>query len=130
MYEFNNNSKEAGNTPTDGSTSGFPSPAADYLAIGIDLNKLLIENPSSHFKAWLQEDDKKYLVIIDRSLPLKNNCRVVVWDNNQWFIKKFRIINNVIWFYPLKGDVKPILYNTDEPYTILGRISKLIWMNP
>jgi DNA polymerase V len=130
MYKFDHNSKEAGNTPTDGSTSGFPSPAADYLAIGIDLNKLLIENPSSHFKAWLQEDDKKYLVIIDRSLPLKNNCRVVIWDNNQWFIKKFRIINNVIWFYPLKGDVKPILYNADEPYTILGRISKLIWMNP
>ena len=51
MYTFKNNSKEAANTPTDGSTSGFPSPAADYLAVGIDLNKLLIENPSSHFKA-------------------------------------------------------------------------------
>lgn len=130
MYKFNLNSKEAGNTPTDGSTSGFPSPAADYLAIGIDLNKLLIENPSSHFKAWLQEDDKKYLVIIDRSLSLKNNCRVVIWDNNQWFIKKYKIINDGIWFYPLKGDAKPLLYNNDEPYTILGRISKLIWMNP
>ena len=79
MFKFNHNSQEAGNTPTDGSTSGFPSPAADYLAIGIDLNKLLIENPSSHFKAWLQEDEKKYLVIIDRSLPLKNNYRVVIW---------------------------------------------------
>ena len=79
MQTFHLNSEEAGNTPTDGSTSGFPSPAADYLAVGIDLNSLLIEHPSSHFKAWLQEAEKKYLVIIDRSLPLKNNYRVVIW---------------------------------------------------
>jgi DNA polymerase V len=130
MFKFNQNSKEAGNTPTDGSTSGFPSPAADYLAVGIDLNKLLIENPSSHFKALLFEQDKKYLVIIDRSLPLKNNCKVVIWDNNEWFIKVYRIIDKVIWFYPLKGDVKPVIFNIDEPYKILGRVSKLIWMNP
>ena len=44
MNDFNQNSKEAGNTPTDGSTSGFPSPAADYLAVKIDFNKVLINN--------------------------------------------------------------------------------------
>jgi len=130
MLNFNHNSEEAGNTPTDGSTSGFPSPAADYLAIGIDLNKLLIENPSSHFKAWLKDQDKKYLVIIDRSLPLKNNCKVVIWDNNEWFLKIYRTSNGVVWFYPLKGDVKPLKFNPDEPYQILGRVSKVIWMNP
>ena len=130
MQKFNLNSKEAGTTPVDGSTSGFPSPAADYLAVNLDMNKLLIENPSSHFKAWLQEDDRKYLAIIDRSLKLKNNCRVVIWNDNQWYIKKYRIINGAVWFYPLKGDLNPLRYNVDEPYTILGRISKLIWMNP
>jgi hypothetical protein len=65
MQKFNLNSEEAGNTPSDGRTSGFPSPAADYLAVGIDLNSLLIEHPSSHFKAWLKDGNKSYLVIVD-----------------------------------------------------------------
>lgn len=130
MNDFNQNSKEAGNTPTDGSTSGFPSPAADYLAVKIDFNKVLINNPSSFFNATLFEDGKELLVVVDKALPLKNNCKVVVWDNGNWHLKKYRLIDNKAWLYPLKGNEKPILYNSDEPFTILGRMSKLIWMNP
>ena len=130
MYKFDHNSKEAGNTPTDGSTSGFPSPAADYLAVGVDWNRILINNPSSSIVTTLSEGTKEYLVLVDRSLTLLHDCKVVIWDNNQWFLKTYKLINNQVWFYSLKGDVKPILYNTDEPYTLLGRMSKLIWMNP
>ena len=131
MFKFNHNSQEAGNTPTDGSTSGFPSPAADYLAIGIDLNKLLIENPSSHFKAWLNDEGKTYLIIVDRALSLKNGCKVVAWDNQQWHIKIYKIIKKEVWLFPFrKYEHQAIKLNADEPYTILGRVSKLIWMNP
>ena len=98
MQKFNLNSQEAGNTPTDGKTSGFPSPAADYLAVELDLNSLLIEHPSSHFKAWLQEEDKRYLIIVDRALNLKDGCKVVAWDNHQWHIKIYKVINKDIYF--------------------------------
>ena len=130
MLKYNLNTKEAGDTPTDGSTSGFPSPAADYLAVEIDLNKLLIEHPSSHFKTWLYEEDKKYLVIIDRALPLVDGCQVVAWENNTWYLKYYRIINKVVWLYAVKNNLPPIKLNIDEPYTLLGRVSKLILMNP
>ncbi len=130
MLRYDFNSYEAGETPTDGRTSGFPSPAADYLAVDIDLNQLLIEHPSSHFKTWLVEEDKKYLVIVDRALPLKDGCQVVAWENNTWYLKKYRLIKNVVWLYAVKDDMPPVKVNVDEPYTILGRVSKLIWMNP
>jgi DNA polymerase V len=131
MQKFNLNSEEAGNTPTDGKTSGFPSPAADYLAVGIDLNALLVEHPSSHFKAWLKDGSKSYLVIVDRALGLKDGCRVVAWENQQWYLKIYRMIKKEAWLYPVgKNEQLPIKINEDEPYTVLGRVSKLIWMNP
>ena len=55
---------------------------------------------------------------------------MVIWDNNEWFLKIYRNVNHEIWFYPLRGDLKPLKLNPDEPYQILGRVSKLIWMNP
>ncbi len=127
-YEYNSN--EAGDTPKDGSTSGFPSPAADYLAVGIDLNKLLIDNPSSHFKTWLVQDGKKYLVIVDRALPLEDGCQIVAWENNTWYLKRYRMIKKEVWLYAVNDDMPPVKVNSDEPYTILGRVSKLILMNP
>lgn len=130
MLNYNLNSEEAGDTPTDGRTSGFPSPAADYLAVEIDLNKLLIEHPASHFKTWLVEDGKQYLVIVDRALPLKDGCQVVAWENQTWYLKRYRMVKDVVWLHAIKDDMPPVKVNADEPYTILGRVSKLILMNP
>lgn len=130
VKEYINNTFEADSTPTDGSTSGFPSPAADYLAPGINLQELLIPNPSSSLFAWLKTDGKIWLAIVDRSLKLLDGCQVVAWENNQWYIKRFRKIKGEAWLYSLKGNDKPVLVNPDEPYQILGRISKLVWTNP
>ena len=128
--DYINNTREAGNTPTDGSTSGFPSPSADHLAPRIDMNELLSPHPSSAMFAWLKTEEKVWLAVMDRSLRLIDGCQVVAWDNNQWYLKRFRMINGQAWLYSLKGNDKPILVNPDEPYQILGRISKLVWTNP
>lgn len=129
-YSHKFNSQEASKTTTGGKTSGFPSPAADYLAKSIDLNELLIQNPSSIFFAWLKDGDKEFMAIVDRSLTVVDGCKVVAWDEGQWYLKKLRITNGQFWLFAIKGDAKPIYVNADEPYTILGRLSKLIWINP
>ena len=56
-------------------SAGFPSPAEDYIELGIDLNKYLIKNPISTFflrvsgnsmnNAGIYNND---LLIIDRSI--------------------------------------------------------------
>nr|WP_294901375.1 hypothetical protein [uncultured Pedobacter sp.] len=130
MQNFNLNSQEASKTPENGRTSGFPSPAADYLAVNIDLNELLIPNPASHIKAWLHLDEKKYLVIIDRALPLKDGCKVIVWENEQWCLKIYRISSKEIWLYSVKNKTAPIKLEQNEVHTLLGRVAKLILMNP
>ncbi|MDL2239463.1 peptidase S24, partial [Bacteroidales bacterium OttesenSCG-928-L14] len=44
-----NNINDEESQKISGKTSGFPSPAGDYLAIGIDLNKELIKQPAATF---------------------------------------------------------------------------------
>lgn len=130
MHNFKLNSQEASKTPENGRTSGFPSPAADYLAVNIDLNELLIPNPTSHIKAWLQIDKKKYLVIIDRALPLKDGCKVIFWENEQWCLKVYRNISKEIWLYSVKNKTEPVKLEQNEVHNLLGRVAKLILMNP
>ncbi len=72
------------------STSGFPSPAEDYLDIRIDLNKELIIHPSSTFflrakghsmtRSGINNGD---LLIVDRSLdPIPGNIVIALLDNS------------------------------------------------
>ena len=69
-------------------SAGFPSPANDYLDIGIDLNEHLIRHPISTFflrvsgdsmtNAGIQHGD---LLIVDRSLdPRPGNVVIAVLD--------------------------------------------------
>ena len=71
-------------TPT-----GFPSPADNYIDIGIDLNKQLIQNPASTFflrvsgnlmrNAGINNGD---LLIVDRSLdPIPGSIVIAIIDS-------------------------------------------------
>ena len=69
-------------------SAGFPSPAEDYIELGVDLNKYLIRNPISTFflrvsgnsmnNAGIYNND---LLIIDRSInPHPGNIVVALLD--------------------------------------------------
>tara|TARA_B100001250_G_C19333613_1_gene585801 strand:+ start:151 stop:615 length:465 start_codon:yes stop_codon:yes gene_type:complete len=69
-------------------SAGFPSPAEEYIELGIDLNKYLIKNPISTFflrvsgnsmnNAGIYDDD---LLIIDRSInPYPGHIVVAILD--------------------------------------------------
>ena len=94
-------------------TAGFPSPAEDYIELGIDLNKHLIKNPVSTFflrvsgnsmnKAGIYNND---LLIIDRSLTPKPDQIVVAILDGEFTLKRLIKDNNS---YYLKAD------NTNYP---------------
>ena len=80
-------------------SAGFPSPADDYIDLGIDLNMHLIENPSSTFflrvngesmtGAGIQNGD---LLIIDRSINARpGNIVIAILDGS--FTVKRLILN-------------------------------------
>ncbi len=69
-------------------SAGFPSPADDYLEVGIDLNKQLISHPASTFflrvsghsmnGAGINDGD---LLVVDRSLdPHPGNIVIAILD--------------------------------------------------
>ncbi|WP_269623135.1 LexA family protein [Prochlorococcus marinus] len=75
--------------------AGFPSPADDYIDIGIDLNEELIRHPSSTFflrvkgqsmsNAGILDGD---LLIVDRSLDPKPGRIVVAIIDGSFTLKK------------------------------------------
>ncbi len=76
-------------------SAGFPSPAEDYIEIGIDLNKYLIKNPISTFflrvngssmnNAGIYNND---LLIIDRSINPKPGHIVVALLDGEFTLKR------------------------------------------
>tara|TARA_B100000965_G_scaffold395202_1_gene408398 strand:- start:2888 stop:3325 length:438 start_codon:yes stop_codon:yes gene_type:complete len=107
------NEKEAPSTRlfplvTEKISAGFPSPAEDYIELGIDLNKYLIKNPVSTFflrvsgnsmnNAGIYNND---LLIIDRSLNPKPGHIVVAILDGEFTLK--RLIKEKNNYY-LKAD--------------------------
>lgn len=89
------NIEEEKGKPLSGKTSGFPSPAGDYLAIGIDLNRELIKQPAATFfgrakgkynsELGISEND---LLIIDKSLQPQNNNIVVCYIDGEFVLRR------------------------------------------
>ena len=93
---------------TENICAGFPSPAEDYIELGIDLNKYLIKNPISTFflrvsgnsmnNAGIYNND---LLIIDRSInPNPGHIVVALLDGEFTLKRLIKKENN----YYLKAD--------------------------
>ena len=75
--------------------AGFPSPADDYIDVGIDLNEVLIRHPSSTFflrvsgdsmvEAGIQDGD---LLVVDRSLDARPGQVVVAVLDGAFTLKR------------------------------------------
>ena len=89
-------------------SAGFPSPAEDYIELGIDLNKYLIKNPISTFflrvsgnsmnNAGIYNND---LLIIDRSINPNPGHIVVALLDGEFTLKRLIKENDN---YYLKAD--------------------------
>ena len=87
-----------------GVTTGFPSPANDYLDTKIDLNKQLIHHPSSTFflrvkghamtDSGIQNND---LLIIDRSLDPKPESIIAVAIEGLFTLRKLTRQNGKLY---------------------------------
>ena len=85
-------------------SAGFPSPAEDYLDLGIDLNEHLIENPISTFflkvsghsmnEAGIQDGD---LLIIDRSIDPQPGQVVIAIMDGEFTVKRLRLHENNLY---------------------------------
>ena len=111
-------------------SAGFPSPATDYVQDEIDLNSELIKNPPATFLIRVQGNsmtDHKItsgdLLVVDRSLNLKNDCIAIINCNNELVVKNIIKQNNN--FY-IKNKAEKILINENSDINIWGVVTYII----
>lgn len=109
---------------------GFPSPAQDFIEPGINLNELLISNPDSTFFGRVQGNsmiDDGYeegdVLVIDRSLPLTNNCAAVCCLDGQFTVKKVRKEKGRLFLVPANQNMKPIEVNREQTFIVWGVVT-------
>jgi DNA polymerase V len=111
-------------------SAGFPSPATDYVQDEIDLNSELIKNPPATFLIRVQGNsmnDHKItsgdLLVVDRSLNLKNDCIAIINFNNELVVKNIIKENNN--FY-IKNKLEKILISENSDVNVWGIVTYII----
>ena len=111
-------------------SAGFPSPATDYVQDEIDLNSELIKNPPATFLIRVQGNSMTEhkiingdLLVVDRSLNLKNDCIAIINFNNELVVKNIIKENNN--FY-IKNRAEKILINENSDMNIWGIVTYII----
>jgi DNA polymerase V len=111
-------------------SAGFPSPATDYVQDEIDLNSELIKNPPATFLIRVQGNSMTEhkitsgdLLVVDRSLNLKNDCIAIINFNNELVVKNIIRENNN--FY-IKNRTEKILINENSDVNVWGIVTYII----
>lgn len=114
-------------------TAGFPSPADDYAASGLDLNRELIKNPASTFYArvsglsmideGINDGD---LLVIDKSLEPYDGCLAVCYIDGEFTLKRFEKHKDYGMLIPANKEFKPIKVTAENDFCIWGIVTYLI----
>ncbi len=116
-----------------GLKAGFPSPAADFIEVNIDLVKELVKNPSSTFLGKVKGDSMEGvgigdgdILIIDKSLEFENNCIAVAYINGDFTIKRIKKEKNSLWLVPANENYKSVEIAINDEFAIWGLVTKII----
>jgi DNA polymerase V len=114
-------------------SAGFPSPAAEYLELTLDLNKELVNNPSSTFYgrvkgnsmigAGIHDGD---ILVIDKSLEPANNKKAVCFIDGEFTIKTLKVAKGEVWLKPENKDYAPIKITPENDFMVWGIVTHII----
>jgi DNA polymerase V len=113
-----------------GISAGFPSPAQDYIDLSLDLNKELIDNPSSTFfgrvrgnsmiDAGIEDGD---LLVIDKSLEPKDGDTAICFLDGEFTLKFVSIDKDEVYLVPANPEYKPIKVTAENNFCIWGVVT-------
>ncbi len=117
----------------EGICAGFPSPAEDYMEMVLDLNKLLIQNPSATFFGKVVgnslEDAEVYegdILVIDKArTPIDGDITVCFIDGD-FTLKIFEYRDDYILLKPANKNYKPIKVTKDNNFQIWGVVIAIV----
>ena len=108
-------------------SAGFPSPADDYLDIGIDLNEQLIQHPESTFLLRVSGDSmigagihNGDLLVVDRSLEPRPGHIIVAVLDGAFTLKRLSLKNGVLFLEADHPNYQPIDLRRYENVQVWG----------
>ncbi len=114
-------------------SAGFPSPAEDYTELKLDLNKALVQNPTSTFyvrvkgtsmiNAGIDEGD---MLVVDRSVNAKNNAIAVCVINGEFTVKRLAKNGKELFLVPENNQFKPIKITEEMDFQVWGIVTFVI----
>ena len=113
--------------------AGFPSPAADYLEAVLDLNEVLIKNPSATFygtvkgnsmtDAGVEDGD---LLVIDKAVPYRPNALAVCYLDGEFTLKRLQRKGEQLYLMPANPSYQPILVREGSDFAVWGIVTYVI----
>lgn len=112
-----------------GVSAGFPSPADDFIEGSIDLNKLLIRDPSATFFARVagdsMRDDGIYdgnLLVVEKKLQPEDGDIVVSYLNGEFTLKRLEHKDGKYFLIPSNPKYHPIEVSPDDELIVWGSV--------
>lgn len=113
--------------------AGFPSPGDDYIERNLDLNELLIKNPSATFFVKVEGDSMKDAgissgdtLIVDRAIEAKDKSIVIASINGELTVKRVWIANKKVFLKPENDDFSPIEITEEMDFNIWGVVTYVV----
>ena len=107
--------------------AGFPSPAEDHLEQRLDLNKLVIDNPSATFFVRVAGESMRGIgitdgdiLVVDRSIENWENRIVVAVIDSEFTIKRFTKRNGKVVLEAENPDYPPIKITEEMDFSVWG----------
>lgn len=109
--------------------AGFPSPAEDFIAGRIDLNKDFIRHPFTTFYIRVIGDSMEPLIynngllVVDRMPETKDKDIVIARIGTDLCVKRLRILDDgTVWLYSENPNYKPIPIGIEDDFEIWGKV--------
>ena len=107
--------------------AGFPSPAEDHLEQRLDLNTLVIDNPSATFFVRVAGESMKGIgitdgdiLVVDRSIENWENRIVVAVIDSEFTIKRFTKRNGLVVLVAENSDYPSITITEEMDFSVWG----------
>lgn len=117
----------------EGVSAGFPSPAADFMENGIDLNKELSENPLATFYIRVNGNsmidagiNDKDVLVVDRSLEPQNNKIAICFIDGEFTVKRIQLEKDCLYLMPENPNYPPIKVTEENQLIIWGIVTYVI----
>ena len=107
--------------------AGFPSPAEDHMEQRLDLNSLVIENPSATFFVRVAGESMKDVgiddgdvLVVDRSIEKWENRIVVAVIDSEFTIKRFTKKNGFVVLEAENSEYPSIKITPENDFSVWG----------